>query len=144
MFPSMAFPALTHVALSVSDLGRAVAWYSRLFGAPPALEQDEGAFRSAVWLEPLFGLHHFGDRSTPDGATPAADRPERTGAPRPGLDHVAFGCRTREELVTWARRLDEWGVEHGDILDRWYGSGLAFRDPDGNPLELFVTARPSS
>jgi catechol-2,3-dioxygenase len=57
---------------------------------------------------------------------------------RIGLDHVAFGCASRDELETWALRLDELGFEHGGIKDASYGSGLSFRDPDGIALEFFA------
>ena len=32
------FPAITHVALTVSDLERSAAWYERLLGVAPALD----------------------------------------------------------------------------------------------------------
>ena len=37
---------------------------------------------------------------------------------RIGLDHIAFGCASREELESWPARLDALGIEHGEILDR--------------------------
>jgi hypothetical protein len=37
---------------------------------------------------------------------------------RIGLDHIAFGCVSREELESWLARLDALGIEHGEILDR--------------------------
>ena len=37
--------------------------------------------------------------------------------------------------------VDELGIEHGGIKDAPYGSGLAFRDPDGIALEFFAPAR---
>lgn len=126
----MSFPHLIHVALTVGDLDASVAWYSRLFGEPPALEQDEGSFRSAVWVEPLLGLHEHSDGL-------AGEFNER----RPGLDHVAFGVDDRDELETWVSRLDELGIEHGGIVDVWYGSGLSFRDNNNIALELFCSAR---
>ena len=76
----------------------------------------------------LFGLHQHGK----------AAPPERFSEFRVGLDHVSFGCANREELEKWARRLDELGVDHGDIKDATYGSGLSFRDPDGIALEFFA------
>ena len=57
---------------------------------------------------------------------------------RLGLDHLAFGCQTREE--SWSTRLDDLGISRGEIVDAWYGSGLAFRDPDNIQLEFFVLA----
>ncbi len=51
---------------------------------------------------------------------------------------MAFGLASRNELVEWAARLDELGIDHGDIVDAGYGSGLSFRDPDNIALELFA------
>jgi catechol 2,3-dioxygenase-like lactoylglutathione lyase family enzyme len=130
-----AFPGITHVAVTVSDLSASVPWYTRLFGAEPALDEDTGPFRHVVYLvgSTLFGLHAF-----PDGVRePGPFHPFRT-----GLDHVAFGVADRAELEKWQRNLDELGIEHGDIVDAHYGSGLAFKDPDNIALEFF--APPSS
>ena len=122
------FPAITHYAFTVSDLDRSIAWYEALFGAPPFFVGDESTYRFAVWLEQKFGLHQH--RATSE-ATPFDEL-------RIGLDHVAFGCVNREELVEWSQRLDELGIAHGEIVDAFYGSGLAFRDPDNIQLEFFV------
>jgi glyoxylase I family protein len=123
-------PAITHVAVTVTDLEASQAWYSRVFGVEPVLDEDTGPFRHIVFSmgSTLLGLHGFPDLNSKD----AFD--ER----RPGLDHIAFGCANRDELVAWASRLDELGVEHGDIVDAGYGSGLSFRDPDNIALELFA------
>lgn len=124
----MSFPPITHVALTVPSLEESIPWYSRLFGAEPALVQDEGSFRSAIWLEPQIGLHEHTDplEGTFD---------ER----RPGLDHVAFGVETKEALTTWMTHLDSLGVAHGGIVDAPYGSGLSFRDENNIALEFFWT-----
>ena len=76
----------------------------------------------------LIGLHQH--------ETPAPD--ETFSEFRIGLDHVAFGVANRQELETWAGRLDELGIEHDAIKDATYGSGVSFRDPDGIPLEFFA------
>lgn len=55
-----------------------------------------------------------------------------------GLDHVGFGCETRDDLQDWETRLNDLGVAHGGIVDAPYGSGLSFRDPDGIALEFFA------
>ena len=57
---------------------------------------------------------------------------------RPGLDHVSFACRDRNELAARALRLTELGVAHQGIKDASYGSGVSFRDPDGIALEFFA------
>jgi glyoxylase I family protein len=123
-------PAITHVAVTVSDLERSEAWYTRLLGVEPALDEDTGPFRHIVYPVggTLLGLHGFPDLATSD---PFDER-------RPGLDHISFGCADRDELVAWAARLDELGIPHGEIMDAGYGSGLSFRDPDNIALELFA------
>jgi glyoxylase I family protein len=124
------FPAVTHVAVTVSDLDRSIAWYRQLFGADPVLDEDTGPFRHVVWAlgDTLLGLHAFPDLASTD----------RFHERRPGLDHVAFGCANRAELQTWAARLDELGIAHGGIQDAGYGSGVSFRDPDNIALEFFA------
>lgn len=125
------FPALAHVAVTVSDLDRSVPWYQALFGAAPVLDEDTGPFRHVVWAigaGNLLGLHQFPTLADGD---PFEER-------RPGLDHVAFGCSSRAELQTWTARLDELGVAHGGIVDASYGSGVSFRDPDNIALEFFA------
>jgi len=122
-------PAITHVAVTVTDLAASEAWYTKVLGAEPVLDEDTGPFRHIVYLVggTLLGLHGFPDLVT---AEPFDER-------RPGLDHIAFGVANRGELEKWAARLDELGVKHGEIKDASYGSGLSFRDPDNIALELF-------
>ena len=130
MTNSPTIPAITHVAVTVSDLAISEAWYTKVLGVGPVLDEDTGPFRHIVYQlgSTLLGLHGVPDLATCDLFD------ER----RPGLDHVAFGCADRDELVAWAARLDELGVAHGEIVDAGYGSGLSFRDPDNIALELFA------
>lgn len=128
--PDMQFPAIGHVALTVSDLERSVTWYRRLFDAEPVLDEDTGPYHHVVWMlsGTLLGLHqHLKEESS----EPASEF-------RPGLDHVAFACTDRAELELWERRLDDLRIPHGGITDAAYGSGLSFRDPDNIPLEFFA------
>jgi catechol 2,3-dioxygenase-like lactoylglutathione lyase family enzyme len=125
------FPPVTHVALTVRDLSVSVPWYQALFDAQPVLDEDtDPDFHHTVYLlgNTLVGLHQH--------AKPAPD--ERFSQFRVGLDHVTFGRADRAELESWTRRLDELGVEHSEIKDRGYGSGVSFRDPDGIALEFFT------
>jgi glyoxylase I family protein len=126
------FPAVTHFAVTVSDLDRSVAWYETLFGSAPFFVGDEAAFKFAVWLEPMFALHQH--HQNPNEGEAFDER-------RLGLDHIAFGCASRIDLEDWLERLEQAGIEHGEIVDAFYGSGLAFRDPDNIQLEFFVEAR---
>ena len=127
-----AFPALTHVALTVRNLAVSVPWYGALFDVEPVIDEDtDGDFHHTVYLVgngTLIGLHQH--------TKPAPD--ERFSEFRVGLDHVAFGCANREELEKWVLRLEELGIEHGEIQDAHYGSDVSFRDPDGIALEFFA------
>jgi catechol 2,3-dioxygenase-like lactoylglutathione lyase family enzyme len=126
------FPPLTHVALTVRDLSVSVPWYEALLDAKPVLDEDTTPdMHHTVYLlggGTLFGLHQHG--------TPPPDKEfSEYGV---GLDHVAFGCASRQELEEWERKLDSLGIKHGGIKDAHYGSGVSFRDPDGITLEFFA------
>lgn len=123
------FPALAHVAVTVTDLDRSREWYQSLFGSAPVLDEDTGAFHHVVWLMggTLFGIH----KHPSGGGQPFDER-------NPGLDHVAWGCANRAALEEWQKHLDSLGIAHGGIVDAPYGSGLSFRDPDNLPLEFFA------
>jgi catechol-2,3-dioxygenase len=125
------FPAITHVALTVTDLARSVPFYEKLFGTKPIIDEDTGPFHHVVWLlgdQTLVGLHQFPDLAD---ARPFDER-------RLGLDHLAFACTNRGELEQWKARLDELGIPNGGVVDAPYGSGLSFRDPDNIALEFFA------
>jgi glyoxylase I family protein len=123
-------PAITHVAVTVTDLAVSEAWYTKVLGVKPVLDEDTGPFRHIVYQlgDTLLGLHGFPDLASTEPFN------ERT----PGLDHIAFGVASRDELAEWENRLDGLGVAHGGIVDAGYGSGLSFRDPDNIALELFA------
>ena len=130
-----AFPALTHVALTVRDLSVSAPWYRALFDAAPVIDEDtDPDMHHTVYMignSTLVGLHQH--------TQPAPD--EMFSEFKVGLDHIAFGCSSRGELEKWALRLDELGIERSDIKDATYGSGVSFRDPDGIALEFFAPPR---
>ena len=128
----MPFPPLTHVAVTVRDLAVSAPWYESLIGAPAVLDEDtDPNMHHTVFLldnGTLLGLHQH--------QTPASG--DRFTEFELGLDHLAFGCASRDDLEQWTSRLDELGIAHGGIVDAHYGSGLSFRDPDGIALEFFA------
>ncbi len=125
------FPALQHVALTVTDLSVSVPWYEKLFDADAVIDEDtDPDMHHTVFMvgNTLVGLHqHHGHAAS-----------GRFSEFNPGLDHISFGCPDRAELEKWARRLDELGIDHDGIKDASYGSGVSFRDPDGIALEFFA------
>jgi catechol 2,3-dioxygenase-like lactoylglutathione lyase family enzyme len=126
------FPGLGHVAVTVRSCDASRPWYQALFDAAPVVDEDTGPWYHVVWALPggtLFGIHEH------PGKTDANDKFSEY---RLGLDHVGFHCATRGDLEAWAKRLDELGYAYSKIEDAPYGSGLSFRDPDGNALEFFA------
>jgi catechol 2,3-dioxygenase-like lactoylglutathione lyase family enzyme len=134
-----AFPAAVHhVALTVTDLETSRAWYRRLLGADPVIDEEVPAlpghhkgFHHTIFVVPggvVLALH----------AHPAVDRGHPFDELRPGLDHIGFGCDDRGELERLQVRLDELGISHGGIADDDLGHGLSFRDPDGIALEFWT------
>jgi glyoxylase I family protein len=131
---TIGFPdAIHHVALTVSDLAASRAWYRRLLGADPVVDEEvralpghhQGFHRTAFALTGggILALH----------AHPGSGRAARLEEHRPGLEHVGFVCRDRGDLERLRVHLDELGVPHGGKAG---GHGLAFRDPDGIALEV--------
>ena len=124
------FPALGHVAVTVSDLNKSRPWYQTLFDAAPVLDEDTGPWHHVVWLlgGTLFGIHQHSNPSSSEAFDEL----------RPGLDHVGFHCASRAELEEWEKKLNELGITNGGVVDAPYGSGLSFRDPDNIALEFFA------
>jgi glyoxylase I family protein len=127
-----AFPGIAHIAITVTDLDRSTAWYTRLLGSDPVLDEDETTSNFHHTVYALDGGQLFGLHTHPVTPTSTFDEHQT------GLDHVAFGCADRGELAKWEARLNELGITNGGIVDAHYGSGLSFRDPDGIALEFFA------
>jgi glyoxylase I family protein len=119
----------SHIAIRVTDLARARAFYVGLLGLPVALELD-GVVLVRVG-DGLLGIR--GDASE----TPAGDRfvPYRV-----GLDHVSFAVASTDELARLQRELDDADVPNDGIHDEpdLDAQGLVFYDPDGIALELYA------
>lgn len=123
--------AIHHLTLTVTDLGRALDFYTGLLG-----------FQKAVDLSPSRVLLANGKSilaltEAPDASQAIPD--DRFSENRVGLDHVSFNVRDHTRLEEAVRQFDRLGVPHGEIKDLGPGLGiyvLAFRDPDNIQLEL--------
>ena len=74
---SETIPSITHVAVTVTDLDRSEAWYTKVLGAAPVLDEDTGPFRHIVYSvgTTLLGLHGFPELVEPRAVQRAARRP---------------------------------------------------------------------
>lgn len=123
--------AIHHLTLTVTDLARAVAFYTELLGFQKAMDLSA----SRVLL--ANGKSILALTEAPDPAQ--AIREDRFNENRVGLDHLSFNVSSHTMLEEAVRRFDRQGVPHGEIKDLGPGLGiyvLAFRDPDNIQLEL--------
>jgi glyoxylase I family protein len=118
-----------HVALTVSDVRRAQAFYTELLGFNHLVD-----FGTRVLL-------HNG--SVVLGLTPAPDPSQaiagdRFSENRIGLDHLSLSVASMADLEAAVQLLEERGVDHGEVkpLDGFGIAVLAFRDPDNIQVEL--------
>lgn len=122
-----------HVALNVKDVPRSVQWYGEVLGFTPVFSFETDDFERQVLLHPSGAVVALSRHHHPDAD---ADFSER----RTGLDHLAFHVRDVPALEAWAARLDVLGVPHSgvQVTPRTGSALVAFRDPDGIALELYV------
>ena len=130
-------PAVTgyhHLGLTVCDIERSEEWYGKVFGFQRAFVEphNEGTGFAVVMNIP--GTPVFLGLDKHD-----AHEGEQFGEHRTGLDHLAIGVASREELDGWVQHLDALGVEHSkinDMTEPFPAATLCFRDPDNIALEL--------
>jgi glyoxylase I family protein len=123
-----------HLGLTVVDIDRSEAWYGEVFGFQRAFVEphNEGTGFAVVMNIP--GTPVFLGLDKHDGHEGEAFAEHRT-----GLDHLAIGVATREDLDGWVEHLDALGVAHSkinDIAEPFPAATLCFRDPDNIALEL--------
>jgi glyoxylase I family protein len=130
----MPAPAIQHVDLCVSDVGRSLAFYLDILG-PLGLEED-ARFRSYRGTEEIVYLR-FGEQNL--GLRPAdGGRHEYYGV---GIEHLAFEVERREQVDEAYERSVALGAEihfppevDADLED--YYAFFVF-DPDGLRIEVF-------
>jgi catechol 2,3-dioxygenase len=116
-----------HVHLKVSNLDRALAFYSGVLGFE--VTQRMGA--SAAFLS-AGGYHHHIGLNTWDSQRGTPPAPGST-----GLYHFAIRYPDRPALGDALRRLREGAVPLDGASDHGVSEALYLRDPDGNGLELY-------
>jgi glyoxylase I family protein len=130
----------SHVRLTVTDIRRSKAFYSRLLGMPPGRDfsdqVDDPTVRDDPWR--TYGGCSFTFHGQTLGLRPVAPAGDTFDPGRVGLDHLSLRVGSVDELYAAAERLTAAGVEHGEVTDLPpFGLViLSLQDPDGINLEL--------
>lgn len=125
--PAPAGLRIGHVHLKVTDLPRAIAFYTDVLGLD--LVQHYGpdaAFLSAGGYHHQIGLNTWssaGGSPPPQGTT--------------GLYHTAFLYPTRRDLSVALRRVLDAGITLEGAADHGVSQAIYLNDPDQNGVELY-------
>jgi catechol 2,3-dioxygenase len=112
-----------HLALTVADLERSVAFYTDAMGLS-LLSNDGGIAVLGAGATPLLVLHERpGADTVPVEAT--------------GLYHLAILVPTRADLGRWLRHWLEMGFDMPGQGDHLVSEALYLADPDGNGIEIY-------
>lgn len=138
---------LHHVRLTVVDIARSKAFYSRLLGMEPAIDFTDQHDDPQVRHDPdrFFGGCTFAFGGHLLGLRPVADRHDRFESTRVGLDHLSLGVEGLADLHSAQSALQEWGITHGGVreMPELGIAILSFQDPDDINLELVTMLAPS-
>ena len=116
-----------HIHLRVSDLDRAIAFYSDILGFGVTRRYgNQAAFLAAGDYHHHIGLNTWDSL----GATPAP-------AGHTGLYHSAFLYPDRHALAQVVKRVVDAGIALDGAADHGVSEAVYLRDPDQNGVELY-------
>lgn len=131
MNPRIQTEGIHHLTLTVTNLARAVDFYTTMLGFQKAMDLSE----TRVLLANGKAILALSEAPDPSQAIPD----DRFNENRVGLDHVSLNVGNLHKLEEAVRCFDEYSISHGEIRDLGPDLGiyvLAFRDPDNIQLEL--------
>ena len=121
-----------HIHLKVSDLDRAIHFYSDVLGFEVTQRYgDQAAFLSAGGYHHHIGLNTWHSKGA--GAAPVRAA---------GLYHVAFVFPDRASLGAALQRVLDHGTRLDGAADHGVSEAVYFNDPDGNGIELYRDRAP--
>jgi glyoxylase I family protein len=120
-----------HLALSVTDLDRSVAWYADVLGLERGFEIPDTESRGQKSILRIPGARIALTLHQANEGEPFSEF-------RTGLDHFALSVADRDGLEAWQARLGALGVAHSPITQGATGWFISVRDPDGIQLEIYT------
>ncbi|MEK6964441.1 MAG: VOC family protein [Nanoarchaeota archaeon] len=117
---------IDHISIWVKDVERTASFYTKFLGSPIQKDKEVVAWKIGD-TKLFFGLSYK--------ENPAAFDKENI-----GLNHLAFGVRTLEELKQWEETLNKANIKHSGIKTCPYSKKefIWFDDPDGIRLESYL------
>ncbi len=121
--------SIHHLALTVSDAAASAAFYRELLGLQDAWQHDDETIHVRLLGGDgfLVGLRQYVEHED-----------SRFSEFRTGMDHVAFGVESRDDLAEFEERLTGMGATFTPTADSPFGPVIVFRDPDGIQGEIFL------
>lgn len=124
----MTLKFIDHIVLIVKDLKETEKFYTSFLGNPSHLDEEYMAYKvgaSTVYL------------ALSDGDFQKVDKDKG------GLNHLAFGVRTAEELREFEKVLNEASIQNSGVKIDKYGNKefIWFDDPNGYRLEFYCRAK---
>ncbi|HLD05230.1 MAG TPA: VOC family protein [Candidatus Nanoarchaeia archaeon] len=119
---------IDHIVVWVKDVERTAIFYSTFLGTPIQKEKEVVAWKIGD-TKVFFGLPYEEKENCV-----AFDKENI------GLNHLAFGVRTLEELKQWEQTLNNAHIKHSGIKICPYSKKefIWFDDPDGIRLEFYL------
>ena len=121
---NMELQYIDHIVIIVQDIEKTENFYSHFLGKPIQKDSEQVAYQIGK-TKLFFGLP-YSEWNTYD-------------KDKTGLNHLAFGVKTKEELVYFEELLKNKGIENSGIKIDEYGNKefIWFDDPDGYRLEIY-------
>jgi catechol 2,3-dioxygenase-like lactoylglutathione lyase family enzyme len=115
---------IDHIVIIVKDIQETKKFYSSFLGQPT--HQDGETVVYEISDTKVFFVLPRGEF-------------EKTDKDKSGLNHIAFGVRTLEELKSFETGLNEASIQHSNIKIDNYGNKeyIWFDDPSGIRVEIY-------
>jgi len=115
---------IDHIVIMVEDIERTASFYGKFLGEAIMKDEEQVAYRVGQ-TKIFFGLPYREYKKSDKDSY--------------GLNHLAFGVGTIDELKDFEKRLNDSGIKNSAIQIDRYGKKefIWFDDPDGYRLEFY-------
>lgn len=115
---------IDHLVLIVKNIEETEKFYTRVLGKPEHISEDSVSYKigkTKIFFSLAYGEYEKSDKD------------------KSGLNHLAFGVKTGEELRKFERILNEVNIKNSGIKIDKYGNNefIWFDDPNNIRLEIY-------